>query len=63
MHELLGREPRLPGMISATRGNHGISLAMAARQAGVPLKILVPLGNLTEKNGDAVLRRRSHRTR
>ena len=25
VHELLGREPRLPGMISATRGNHGIS--------------------------------------
>ncbi len=50
VHELLGREPRLPGMISATRGNHGISLAMAARQAGVPLKVLVPQGNSTEKN-------------
>jgi len=50
VHELLGREPRLPGMISATRGNHGISLAMAARQAGMPLKVLVPLGNSTEKN-------------
>ena len=50
VHELLGREPRLPGMISATRGNHGISLAMAARQVGVPLKVLVPQGNSTEKN-------------
>lgn len=28
--ELLRREPGLLGMISATRGNHGISLAMAA---------------------------------
>jgi len=49
VHELLGREPRLPGMISATRGNHGISLAMAARQVGVPLKVLVPQGNSTER--------------
>lgn len=50
VHELLQREPRLPGMISATRGNHGISLAMAAQRAGVPLKVLVPQGNSAEKN-------------
>ncbi len=48
--ELLRREPGLLGMISATRGNHGISLAMAARRAGIPLKVLVPEGNSTEKN-------------
>ncbi|WP_313026255.1 threonine dehydratase [Pseudomonas lopnurensis] len=50
VHELLEREPQLRGMISATRGNHGISLAMAAHKAGVPLKVLVPLGNSAEKN-------------
>ncbi|MCQ4294097.1 threonine dehydratase [Pseudomonas stutzeri] len=48
--ELLKREPQLRGLISATRGNHGISLAMAAQRAGVPLKLLVPEGNSTEKN-------------
>ena len=50
VHELLKREPRLPGLVTATRGNHGISLAMAARKAGLPLQILVPEGNSTEKN-------------
>ncbi len=48
--ELLRREPGLLGMISATRGNHGISLAMAARRSGIPLRVLVPEGNSTEKN-------------
>lgn len=48
--ELLKREPHLRGMISATRGNHGISLATAAQQARIPLKVLVPEGNSTEKN-------------
>ncbi len=48
--ELLRREPGLLGMISATRGNHGISLAMAAQRSGIPLKVLVPEGNSTEKN-------------
>lgn len=48
--ELLRREPGLPGMISATRGNHGISLAMAAQRTGIALKVLVPEGNSAEKN-------------
>ncbi|HAQ86272.1 MAG TPA: hypothetical protein DCR78_07505, partial [Pseudomonas sp.] len=47
---LIKREPHLPGLITATRGNHGISLAMAARKAGLPLQILVPEGNSMEKN-------------
>ncbi|KJH79288.1 threonine dehydratase [Stutzerimonas stutzeri] len=50
VHELLKREPRMPGLITATRGNHGISLAMAAHKAGLRLQILVPEGNSTEKN-------------
>ncbi len=48
--ELLKREPHLPGLVTATRGNHGISLAMAARKANLRLKILVPEGNSAEKN-------------
>lgn len=38
------------GIISATRGNHGQSLAMAARSYGVTCTILVPFGNNPEKN-------------
>lgn len=48
--EMLKREPHLPGLVTATRGNHGISLAMAARKANLRLKILVPEGNSAEKN-------------
>jgi threonine dehydratase len=39
-----------PGIISATRGNHGQSLAFAGRRFGVPVTIVVPRGNSTEKN-------------
>ena len=38
------------GLISATRGNHGQSLAFAASRHGVPVTILVPRGNSVEKN-------------
>lgn len=38
------------GVISATRGNHGQSLAYAGARAGVPVTIVVPHGNSTEKN-------------
>lgn len=50
VHELIKREPQLPGLITATRGNHGISLAIAARKASLRLQILVPERNSTEKN-------------
>jgi threonine dehydratase len=42
--------PNTAGLISATRGNHGQSLAFAARRHGVPVMILVPRGNSVEKN-------------
>jgi threonine dehydratase len=38
------------GLVTATRGNHGQSMALAARQAGLPLVIVVPEGNSREKN-------------
>lgn len=38
------------GLISATRGNHGQSLAFAARRYGLPVTIYVPRGNSVEKN-------------
>lgn len=37
-------------VISATRGNHGQSVAWAARAHGVACTIVVPLGNSVEKN-------------
>lgn len=46
----LRRRPSVPGVISATRGNHGQSLAYAGARAGVPVTILVPQGNSAEKN-------------
>jgi len=42
--------PGTPGLISATRGNHGQSLAFAGRRHGFPVTILVPHGNSKEKN-------------
>ncbi len=44
------REPACPGIVSATRGNHGQSLAFAARRFGMPVTIVVPRGNSLEKN-------------
>ena len=42
---------RLPaGVVSATRGNHGQSIAFAAARHGVPVLIVVPHGNSREKN-------------
>lgn len=38
------------GIISATRGNHGQSLAFAARRYGVRCVIVVPFGNSSGKN-------------
>lgn len=38
------------GVITATRGNHGQSIALAAARAGIPATILVPYGNSVEKN-------------
>jgi threonine dehydratase len=43
-------QPRVRGIISATRGNHGQSLAFAGRHFGVPVAVVVPYGNATEKN-------------
>jgi threonine dehydratase len=44
------QRPHTAGLISATRGNHGQSLAFAAGRYGVPVTIYVPSGNSAEKN-------------
>ena len=47
---LAAENPAHPGIISATRGNHGQSLAYAGGRVGIPVTIVVPHGNSTEKN-------------
>jgi len=50
MDRLKRREPGLKGVASATRGNHGQSIALAARRNGIAATIVVPEGNSVEKN-------------
>ena len=47
---LLRSGQRPAGVVSATRGNHGQSVALAAARHGVPALIVVPHGNSREKN-------------
>ena len=49
--ERLRRErPEVRGLVSATRGNHGQSIAFAGARAGLAVTIVVPQGNSAEKN-------------
>jgi threonine dehydratase len=40
----------ITGLVTATRGNHGQSVALAARRFNVPAHLVVPHGNSREKN-------------
>ena len=42
--------PRSQGVVTATRGNHGQSIARAAATIGMVCKVYVPFGNSAEKN-------------
>ncbi len=50
MDQLANSGEQVAGVISATRGNHGQSIALAARKSGVRAVIYVPEGNSVEKN-------------
>ena len=50
MDRLKRERPQVQGVISATRGNHGQSLAYAGRERGVRVVICVPRGNSIVKN-------------
>ena len=50
MDELKKSGARVAGVVTATRGNHGQSVAMAATRAGIRSVIYVPHGNSVEKN-------------
>jgi threonine dehydratase len=47
---LVEREPAVRGVVLATRGNHGQSIAFAARRFGLRATVVVPRGNSLEKN-------------
>ncbi|MFC6287046.1 threonine dehydratase [Nocardioides sp. GCM10027113] len=47
---LLDEQPDVPGLVAATRGNHGQSVAYAGAAAGLPVTIVVPHGNSPDKN-------------
>src|SRR5579864_9158906 len=48
--ELFAKPNRITGLVTATRGNHGQSVALAARRFNVSAHIVVPHGNSPEKN-------------
>lgn len=50
LRELTAAKPGTKGVIAATRGNHGQSIAFAARAQGLAATIVVPEGNAVEKN-------------
>ena len=48
--ELFKHSNGIKGLITATRGNHGQSVALAGKRFNVPVTIVVPHGNSSEKN-------------
>jgi threonine dehydratase len=48
--QLFRNESGIKGMITATRGNHGQSVALAGQRFNIPVTIVVPHGNSVEKN-------------
>jgi len=48
--DLFERSRSVTGLVTATRGNHGQSVALAAGRFKVPAHIVVPIGNSAEKN-------------
>jgi len=50
LHELAQRAPTVKHVVSATRGNHGLSVGFAAQRHGMTAHIVVPRGNSAEKN-------------
>lgn len=50
MNRLARAQPGIPGVVSATRGNHGQSIAFAAARAGIAATVYVPQGNSPDQN-------------
>ena len=49
-HELAASGQRVEGVVTATRGNHGQSIGLAAQRHGIKAVVVVPHGNSVEKN-------------
>ena len=47
---LAAEVPRVRGVVTATRGNHGQGVGFAAHRHGIPVLVVVPRGNGREKN-------------
>src|SRR5271155_1002909 len=50
LNDIRRSQPRISGVVTATRGNHGQSIAFAAARLGLAATIVVPHGNSVEKN-------------
>ncbi len=50
LDEIRRSAPQIGGVVTATRGNHGQSIAYAATRLGLAATIVVPHGNSVEKN-------------
>lgn len=50
LDRLMRAHPKTPGIVTATRGNHGQSISFSAARAGVPASIYVPFGNSPDQN-------------
>jgi threonine dehydratase len=50
MAALKAARPEVRGVVAATRGNHGQSIAVAAAAVGLEATVVVPHGNAAEKN-------------
>jgi threonine dehydratase len=50
LDEIRRSQPQIRGVVTATRGNHGQSIAFAASRLGLRSTIVVPHGNSIEKN-------------
>ena len=50
MDALKREQPSVTGVVTATRGNHGQSVALAASLYSIPSTVVVPFGNNPEKN-------------
>ncbi len=50
LDEVRRAEPAIRGVVTATRGNHGQSIAFAAQRLGLAATIVAPHGNSVEKN-------------
>ncbi|MCZ2413679.1 MAG: threonine dehydratase [Burkholderiales bacterium] len=46
----LASDKTVRGVVTATRGNHGQSVALCASRYGIPATVVVPRGNSVEKN-------------